>query len=142
MTTSGQKAFATKIYIGDGASPEVFTKIDEVFSIGPVGGSKELVDMTSHDSLLYMDYLPFDLKDGKQISVEANEIFGNASQALVTAADVASSVDNWKVVYRNGSYDLFPGLIMDIETDPSDLKGRVVFRFVLKITGTVSRVNP
>lgn len=142
MTTSGQKAFSTKIYIGDGASPEVFTKIDEVFSIGPVGGSKELVDMTSHDTTGYYDYLVFDLKDGAEIQVEANEVFGNASQGLIRTAEAASGQDNYKIVYRNGSYDLFPGVIMNMETDASDLKGRVIFRFVIKIAGAVSRVNP
>jgi hypothetical protein len=138
--TLGQKAFKTKIYIGDGESPEVFTKIDEVFSIGPVGGTKELVDFTNHDTEDYYDYEVFDLKDGKEIQVEANEIFGNTSQGLVRTADANSTKDNWKIVYRDGSYDLFPGLVMSAETDPSDLKNRVIFRFTIKIAGAVTRV--
>jgi predicted secreted protein len=141
--TQGQKAFGSKIWIGDGASPEVFTKIDEVFSIGPVGGTKELVDMTNHDTLSYYDYLVFDLKDGKEIKIEANDISGNASHALVRAAEANSTKPNWKIVLRDGAYVIFPGVITDIDDlDPSDMKGKVVFRFTIKIAGTVVRTNP
>jgi predicted secreted protein len=139
--TEGQKAFGTKLWIGDGASPEVFTKIDEVFNIGPVGGSKELVDMTNHDTLGYYDYLVFDLKDGKDLQIEANDIPGNVSQELVRTCEANSTKPNFKVVYRDGTYEIFPGIVTDIETDPSDMKGKVVFRFTLKIAGAVVRTN-
>lgn len=139
--TLGQKAFGTKLYIGNGASPEVFTKIDEVFNIGPVGGSKELVDMTNHDTLGYYDYLAFDLKDGKDLQIEANDIPGNTSQELVRTSEANSTKPNWKVVYRDGTSEIFPGIVTDIETDPSDMKGKVVFRFTLKIAGAVVRTN-
>ncbi len=139
--TLGQKAFGTKISIGNGASPEVFTKIDEVFNIGPVGGSKELVDMTNHDTLGYYDYLVFDLKDGKDLQIEANDIPGNVSQELVRTSEANSTKPNWQVEYRDGTKEIFPGIITDIETDPSDMKGKVVFRFTLKIAGAVVRTN-
>ncbi len=139
--TLGQKAFGTKLSIGSTTSPENFTKIDEVFNIGPVGGSKELVDMTNHDTLGYYDYLVFDLKDGKDLQIEANDIPGNASQELVRTSEANSDKPYWKIEYRDGTTEIFPGIITDIETDPSDMKGKVVFRFTLKIAGAVTRVN-
>jgi len=139
--TAGIKAFSTKLYIGDGLSPEGFTKIDEVFSLGPVGGTKQLVDFTNHDSVDFYEYQIFDLKDGQEIQVEANHLHGNASHALVRAADTGSTVDNWMVIGRDTHGWLFPGIIMRLETDYSDLKGRVVFRFTIKIAGAVSAVT-
>jgi predicted secreted protein len=139
--TLGKKAFATKLYIGDGASPEQFTKIDEVFSIGPVGGSKSTVDFTNHDTLGYMDYEIFDLKEGNEIAVQANDIDSNASQALIRAADAASSKDNYQVIARTGFGYQFPGVIMKLDTDYSDLKGRVVLSFSIKIAGDIIPVT-
>ena len=139
--SDGQKAFGTKIALGNGASPEVFTKVDEVYSIGPVGGTKELVDMTNHDTLGYYDYQVFDLKEGKELAIEANDIPGNTSQEAVRTNEANSSRSNWKITYRDGTTELFPGIITDIETDPSDMKGKVVFRFTVKIAGAVVRVN-
>jgi len=140
--TLGIKAFNTKLYIGDGASPEVFTKIDEMFNLGPVGGTKELIDFSNHDSVGYNEYQVYDLKDGKDIQCEANYIYGNASQALVRAADTGSTVDNWRIVGRDGNGFQFPAIITALETDFSDMKGRVVFRFTLKIAGDVTPVTP
>ena len=139
--TQGIKAFSTKLYIGDGESPEGFTKIDEVFNLGPVGGTKELVDFTNHDSIGYNEYQVFDLKDGKEIQVEANHIANNSSQGLIRSADAASSVDNYMIIGRDTNGFLFPAIIMNLETDFSDLKGRVVFRFTLKIAGDVTPVS-
>jgi hypothetical protein len=139
--TQGIKAFNTKLYIGDGASPEVFTKIDEVFNLGPVGGTKELVDFTNHDSVGFYEYQVFDLKDGKEIQAEANHIPANTSQGLIRTADANSSVDNYMIIGRDGNGFAFPAIITNLETDFSDLKGRVVFRFTLKIAGNVTPVT-
>lgn len=139
--TLGQKAFSTKIYIGDQLSPESFVKIDEVFSIGPVGGTKENVDFTNHDSVGYYEYQIFDLKDGNEIKVQANDIPGNTSQELVRTADANSTKNYWKVAYRDGTTEVFQGVIMSLETDASDLKGRVVLNFTIKIAGAITRTN-
>jgi hypothetical protein len=139
--TQGIKAFNTKLYIGDGASPEQFTKVDEMFNLGPVGGTKELIDFSNHDSVDYNEYQVYDLKDGKEIQCEANYIYGNASQALVRAADTASSVDNYQIIGRDNHGYQFPAIITSLETDFSDMKGRVVFRFTLKIAGAVTPVT-
>lgn len=139
--TSGIKAFNTKLYIGDDASPEDFVKIDEVFALGPVGGSKEMVDFTNHDSVGFYEYQVFDLKDGAEIQVEANNVYANASQALVRAADAASTTNYWRVIGRDTHGWQFPGIITKLETDYSDLKGRVVLRFTIKIAGNITAVT-
>lgn len=141
MASQGRKVFGIKVRIGDGASPEVFTKIDEVFSAGPIGGKKETVDMTSHDTLGYNDFQVFDLKDGNEVQFQAIDIDSNASQALVRTADANSTKDNWQVVDRNGKGYQFQGIIMSLETDYSELKGKVVLSWAVKICSTPTAVT-
>ena len=109
----------------------------EIASSRPSAGTS----LTNHDTLGYYDYLAFDLKDGKDLQIEANDIPGNTSQELVRTSEANSTKPNWKVVYRDGTSEIFPGIVTDIETDPSDMKGKVVFRFTLKIAGAVVRTN-
>lgn len=139
--TSGIKSHTTKISIGDGASPEVFDDIDEVFAIGPVGGVKTLIDFSNHDTEDFMDYQVADLADGSEIQVEANEIPGNTSQNLARTAHDDATKDNWKVTYRDGTTEVFPGIVLRLETDPSELDGRVILRFVVKIAGAIERTT-
>lgn len=139
--SSGIKSHQTKIYHGDGESPEVFTKIDEVFSVGPVGGAKGLIDMSNQDTSNMMDYKLKDLADGKQITCEANEIPGNTSQNLVRTAYDNGDEDNWKVIYRDGTYEIFTAIVLDYETDASALDDRVIFRWILKIISTIARTT-
>jgi hypothetical protein len=137
--TEGIKSHTTTIALGDGSSPESFDKVDEVFSIGPVGGKKTLIDFSNHDSVDFMEYQVGDLADGDEIAVEANEIPGNTSQEAVRTANTAAGVNNWQVTYRDGTTETFPGIITALQTDPSELDGRVVFRFTVKIAGAIDR---
>lgn len=140
--TSGRKSFKAKLYIGDGASPEVFTALPELLSVGPVGGSKELVDMTSHDTTGQYDYLLFDLEDGNELQFEAVDIHGDASQGLFRTAYANATKPNFRVLDRDGDGYQFPGVITKLETDiGSDMKGKVVMRGSVKIAGTVTVVN-
>jgi len=139
--SDGRKAFKTKLKIGDGASPEVFTALPELFSVGPVGGSKELVDMTNHDTTGQYDYEVFDLEDGNELQFEANDIHGDTAQGLFRTAYSNSSKKNFQVLDRNSDGYQFPGVITKLETDFSELKGKVVLRGTLKIAGTVTTVT-
>lgn len=139
--SEGRKAFKTKLKIGDGASPEVFTAMPELFSVGPVGGSKELVDFTNHDTTGQYDYQVFDLEDGNELQFEANDIHGDADQALFRTAYANSARPNFQVLDRNLDGYQFPGVITKLETDFSELKGKVVMRGTIKIAGTVTVIT-
>jgi hypothetical protein len=139
--TQGIKTFGAKLYIGDGSSPEDFTQIEECFSYGPVGGSKSLIDFSNHDSIGFNEYQVADLKEGKDIKIECNHVVAAPGQILVRAADAANSVDNWLLLGRDHNGYIFPAIITDLETDYSDMKGRVVFRFTLKPAGNVETVS-
>ncbi|RPH38360.1 hypothetical protein EHM92_00315 [bacterium] len=139
--TAGRKAFKTKLYIGDQNSPESFFALPELFSIGAVGGSKELVDMTNHDTLGQYDYLVFDLEDGNEIQFEANDIHGDAQQGRFRTAYANAEKHYFQILDRNLDGYQFPGVITKLETDFSELKGKVVIRGTLKIAGTVTTVT-
>lgn len=139
--TQGVKSHGTILAIGDSQSPEVFTTISERFKIPKVGGKKELIDFSNHDTVGYKDYEVADLADGEEMPVECNEIPGDTAQELVRTAHANSTKCNWKVTYKDGSYDVFQAVVLALGTDPSELDGRVVFGFTLKIAGTITRTN-
>ena len=139
--TQGIKSHGTILAIGNGASPEVFTAITERFAIPEVGGRKTLIDFSNHDSQNFMEYQVADLADGNELTIECNEIPGDTQQDLVRTAHENSTVDNWQVEYRDGTTETFPAIVLSAGTDPSELDGRVVFRFTLKIAGAITRVT-
>ena len=138
--TQGIKSHGTILGIGNGASPESFTTITERFAIPEIGGKKELIDFSNHDSQNFKEYQVADLADGNELTIECNEIPGDAAQELVRTANENSTVDNWRVEYRDGTTETFPAIVLQAGTDPSELDGRVVFRFVLKIAGAITRL--
>ncbi len=127
--------------IGDGASPEAFTTITERFSIPAVGGTKSLIDFSNHDTENIKDYQVADLAEGQELPVKCNMIPSDAAQDLVRTAYDNGTVNNWKVTFRGtpGKYRLFPAIVTHLDDDPSELDGRVVFNFTIKITGTITR---
>ena len=56
---------------GDGASPEQFTKIDEVRTVPEVGQRNDLVEVTNLDSVSGKEYI-YGLGDGKEIPLAVN----------------------------------------------------------------------
>jgi len=133
MASQGRKTFKTQLRIGDGESPEVFTKIDELLSVGNVGGKKSLVNMSSHDTTDYEDYEVFDLSEGNELPCSAVDIPDNVSQGLVRTADANATKDNWQVLDRNGKGYQFLGVVLGADTDYSDMKGKITLNWNLKI---------
>ena len=139
--TLGKKAYGTLLHIGEDTSPGSYTKIDEMFSLAPVGSTGGLIDFSNHDTLIMMDYEAQDLEDGNTVAVQCNEIPGNASQNLVRASRTAKTKLYWKVIFKNGATEIFQALVTSLNTDASDLMGRQIFAFELKITGQIYRTT-
>jgi predicted secreted protein len=137
--TAGIKSHGTKIAIGDGASPEGFTTITEAFTIPAVGGTKGTIDMSNHDSTGFKEFLMQDLAEGLELAIKCNMIPDNTSQELVVTAWENSSIDNWRVTLRGGKTRIFPAVVLHVDDDPSELDGRTVFNFTLKIAGDIAR---
>ena len=89
--------------------------------------------MSSHDTTDYEDYEVFDLSEGNELPCSAIDIPDNVSQGLVRTADANASKDNWQVLDRNGKGYQFIGVVMGADTDYSDMNGKILLNWNLKI---------
>ena len=128
---------------GDGASPEVFTAVEELGSLSNVGQTNPLIDMTSHDSTAreYIAGLP----DGQEITVECKRVHtaSNVQSSLVT--DVINKVTrNFRVALVDSrsspnltvTYD-FAAVCLSWSVAPSFDEGNMI-SFTLKISGAIT----
>lgn len=93
-----------KMYIerGDGASPEVFDRICQVFSIGGIGQTNDLVDATTFCSGGNREYIA-GLADGQEVTLEANYEQDSLDLAAMIA-DVKNRLAlNYRLVIGDGS---------------------------------------
>jgi len=68
----GVNAFGTQLLRGDGADPETFAAVANVTTIGGPELSREVIDVTSHDSQdAYQEFVG-GLKNGGEVSLEIN----------------------------------------------------------------------
>ncbi len=128
-----------KIEIGDAASPEVFTAIEEVLSIGGFGKANELVDVTNFDSGLTKEYIA-GLADGQEVTIEANYYAGaSGQQALKTAVD-GGLTRNFRIINEVPSPDEtfnFAAVCLSWVIDPSPTEQNRI-TFAVKISGDIT----
>lgn len=141
MTTQGGIGFGTKIYIGDNASPVVYTAIGEPFDIGEIGQESTAVDFTNHDSATRAKEYLKGLRDGTTISVSCNRVDNEAGQDAVIAAEIDDDPYDFRVevpVRVSGLTEnaYFKALVMKTGIQPQ-LEDKIIFMFDLKITGPV-----
>ena len=99
--TSATAGVGSEFQVGDGASPEVFTKVAEVLSIGGPEISAEEIDVTSLDSTGgYKEYIT-GLKDGGSVALEVNWVKSN-SQQIAMRDKLDSGVEtNFRIVFSD-----------------------------------------
>jgi len=135
--TVGQIGFGTSFGIGDGASPEVFTLIGELFAVSPVGAEKPLVDMTHHTSPNTFKEWLVGVADGTEITCSANFVASDAGQLLVRTTFDAGVQVNMEVTGPTGAQQetiAFPGIVTAHDVD-RPLEDRQVFNFTIKMAG-------
>jgi hypothetical protein len=138
MTTD---AFVADIffYRGDGASPEVFTKICQVYGISGLGETNNLVKATTFCSAGNEEYIG-GLADGEEITITANYEQGDAN-LLQMITDVKNrTVGNYRIVAENSSPAetfAFAALARGWKLSPS-VDDRNMLEFTLKISGAVT----
>src|SRR5689334_15600335 len=99
MTVSTQAYLGsqTLLKLGDGNSPETFTTVGEVVSIGPLSQKKDLVE-TTHMTATAKTYIG-GLTDGQEITIVCNYIPNDTPQSsLWTAAGTTSTAKNFQYV--------------------------------------------
>lgn len=84
MATGAKLGYGSLLKRGNSASPEVFTTIAEVKSIGEFGSEAEILDVTNFDSAGgFKEYIN-GMKDGVELTVTANALMGNATQGYTS----------------------------------------------------------
>lgn len=138
MSTSAFLGSGTLLKIGDGASPEVFTTIGEVTSIGNFGQENDLVEVT-HLQSTAKEYI-YGLPDGVEVPIACNYLPTNAQQVALLAAQAARTTKNFKLVMPSGGGSLtfsFAALARkwDLNFTPND---GVKLNAGLKISGAIT----
>lgn len=130
-----------KAALGDGNSPEVFIDIEEVFSVTNMGVAKNLEDVTNFDSPEGEREYIGGLRDGSEISIEANYIPDAVTQlAMVDAVEGDSNVNmvlTYSGVSPAKSFE-FNAVPMAWGVTPSPTE-RNTISFTVKVSGGITR---
>lgn len=124
---------------GDGADPEVFTTIAEITNIGGPNLQAEQVEVTSHDSEGWREYVA-GLRDGGEISIEGNFVPSDATHTQMIDDFNSGSENNYRIILPDGEDDAtsskweFAAICTGLEfTHPAD--GVLGFSATYKLTG-------
>lgn len=100
MTTNADIGSGATFSIGDGASPEVFSAVGEVVSIGLPEETTETADATHLGSGTHREYIP-GLSDGGEIAIEFN--YTDTGYAAIKAKRTAGGVFNVECAEPGGA---------------------------------------
>lgn len=141
MTTNALIGYGVTLSRGDGASPEVFTKIAELMDLSPGALSKDSVEATHTDSADgFREYIP-GLKDGGEVVATVNMVPGNETQDNTSGGAIHDYLNeevarNWKITFP-GSPTMtwtFKAFITNIEA-ATPMDDRMTYAISFKVTG-------
>lgn len=137
--TSAVAGVGSEFQVGDGSSPQVYTKVAEVLSIGGPDVSAEEIDVTSLDSTGgYKEFIT-GLKEGGSVALEVNWIKSNTQQTTLRDALDSGAELNCRIVFSDSPQTVatfackVTGFSMSAEPD-SQLKASIT----IKISGAVT----
>lgn len=128
---------------GDGASPEVFTEISEVVSIGGPNPDSEEIDVThlrSPDRT--REYIQSFLIPG-EIPLTVNLIPSDPTHDEVSgliAEYNSGAIKNYQITYPDGSTDTFAAYVKT-RGNPMNVGEALRATFTLRVTGTITFVS-
>lgn len=129
------------IEIGNSASPEVFTEIAEVVTIGGPNPDSEELDATHLRSpARTREYIQSFLVPG-EVPLNVNWIGSNSTHQGLLADYAAGTTRNFKVNYPDGGIDAFSAYV---KNRPTSLNVGEVLRinFTLRVTGAIVYTPP
>lgn len=134
-------AGASGVLSGGTAGTELFTTVPGVIDLGGPNRSRELIDVTSHDSPnLYREFI-VGLKDGGSISGELNYKPSEVQHLGINTDFENDVLRNWTVTFRDGTVVSFAAYVESFEiTSAIDQQLKASFSF--KITGAVTITPP
>lgn len=134
----GLPAFGTLLKMGDGATPvESFATIANVMTIGGPEYTKDMLEVTSHDSPGGWKEFVGSLKDGGTLSLDINFDPANTTHvALLQSLLDESQPTNWQLVFPDPAHTTWtiPAMVQKFGTSaPHD--GKLGASVDLKIAG-------
>lgn len=93
--TQAVRSHPYTLYMGNGATPEVFTRVPEVGDIKSPSGDRDELEVTSHDSAA-KEFL-LGLADFGECTFPMNYVPGEAMHAAIIAAAKQDDATNYKI---------------------------------------------
>lgn len=131
-------AAGTLLKLGDGASPEVFTKIAEVTSLGEIGQTAPEIDVTPIDAT-ERQYIG-GLKDGNSVAFALSYVATNANHQDLR--DSIGGTRNFEVEWIDGSKAAFPMAITAFSRGETTAEGVLTASLSGRIAGTITWTDP
>jgi len=132
-------ADGTIIARGDAASPEVFTAIAQVASIGTVGSDRGLIDVTNLSSAA-REYKKA-IVDGQEIQLSCQWDPANAIHVLLQETDVdAETSVNFKITFADTSTTIvtFAAMVTNASVTNVEIDNVLMLNVTLKPTGALT----
>jgi hypothetical protein len=120
--------------LGDGASPEVFTEVAQVFDISPPSESVDVIDKTHMKSPDRGREFMEGLSDPGETSFEMNFVPGSAAEALI----LAKRTRNARITYPNSATWTFKGIRTGYEPAVPN-EDKMTASVTYKVAGSVLR---
>jgi len=123
----------SSLRLGDGASPEVFTKIAEVLRVGAIGQTAAEIDVTNLDSTAkeYIAALP----DGETVSITMNFVGGTQQNAL---RDGVRTTKNFQMQFSDKTQASFKLVILGFMRDETSPESQLTASVTGRITGPIT----
>lgn len=127
----------TYISYGDSDSPNTFTELGEVKSIGGPNESADEKDVTHLRSPQgYKEFLQM-FKDGGEVPLTTNFLAGNVTHLAVRALFASGAIRGWKITYPDTSIQTFDAWVKACGSTASvgsELQGTFTLRIVGQVT--------
>lgn len=129
-------ATGTLLKKGNGASPEVYTTIAQIFNLGGPSLQQEELDVTDHDSAGWKQFIG-GLKDGGEISGELHFDGANATHDETTgllSELIGGTVKNYRISFPDGTSCTIAALVKSFEFG-ANVGDKLTASFALKLSG-------
>lgn len=128
--------------IGDGASPEVFTDIAEVFNITPPSETIDIIDATHMKSPgRRREFIP-GLIDTGEMSLEMNFIPGGTAETALDAEIGKLVTTNYRITFPDGTTGsatwIFAGFVIGFEPAAPN-EDKMTATVTIKVTSTITK---
>lgn len=133
--TDAAIGYLSEFRLGDGASPEVFTAVAEVFSITPPSDAADVVDATHMSSPNRTREYIDGLIDPGEASFEMNFVPGGPGDDAIQTWKAAGGNKNCQIKFPNGVLWTFAGLLTGY-TPTIPVDDRMTATVTIKVTGS------